>query len=88
MNDVERLHFGSALGDMLVMSCSEILVPGSSFSWLASFRGEMPTIYYPGEMRQRHFPTRDGHEIELDYGEALPEGFLGAIRSTRESQEP
>ena len=47
--DVNFLNTGSAIGDLLSLSRSHILLAsGSSFSAWASFLGQMPTITHPG----------------------------------------
>ena len=54
--EVRRIHFGSALADMIAMSRSNVLVVSSTFSMWSSYLGAVPSIYYPGQFRQRLHP--------------------------------
>lgn len=72
---VDRALSNTALGDMLAMSASRALVGASStFSMWASFLGEVPTIWFPG---QRHQPLHASAqtEVELAQGEPLDTAF-------------
>lgn len=60
-----RVSFGSALGDMLALSKSEILVAsGSTFSMWASYLGRMPVFWHPGQRRQRLY-SQEFNEPEI-----------------------
>jgi len=74
-----RLHFGSALADMLAMSKSSVLVVSSTFSMWSAFLGSVPSIYYPGQLRQKLIPERLGWEVEHEWGEPFASEFLEAV---------
>lgn len=78
LEDAYRLRFGSALADMLAMSCSAVLLPSSTFSWWSAFLGEVPTIYYPGQRRWLIPHVPDG-EIEREPGAAIPRSFVETV---------
>lgn len=77
MPNVERLSFGSALSDLLALSCANVLIASSSFSMWASYLGRMPVIWFPGQLRQLLYGSGDRYrEIERDYGENIQDQFL------------
>jgi hypothetical protein len=80
MPAVQRLHFGSALADMLAMSRSNVLVVSSTFSMWSSFLGAVPSIYYPGQRHQTLLPDYRGAEIEREWGEALDTSFMEVLQ--------
>ena len=54
MSNCKRAYFGSAISDMIALSRCKVLVSSAStFSMWASFLGQMPTIWFPGQMRQK-----------------------------------
>jgi hypothetical protein len=56
MPNVRRVTTGSAIGDLLVLSRSSVLLAsGSSFSAWASYLGQMPTLTHPGQSLARLF---------------------------------
>lgn len=67
---VQRAFFGSAIGDMLALSKSRILVASAStFSMWASYLGRMPVIWYPGLHRMKLYKCNEAYEGTLDYDE-------------------
>ena len=79
LSNVTRLHFGSALADMLAMSKSCALIVSSTFSMWSAYLGSVPSIYYPGQLRQRLIPEGDGWEIEREWGTHYSQDFLDLI---------
>jgi hypothetical protein len=45
----------------------------------ASYLGQMPTIWHPGQMQQR-LNSDARFEVEVGFGKEIPESFLEAIR--------
>lgn len=81
LENCKRVYFGSAIGDMLALSNARLLVASAStFSMWASFLGKTPTIWFPGQMRQRVVNEIKVFEGELDYNEELPELVLKLIK--------
>lgn len=80
MPGVRRLGFGSAIADLLAMSCSSVLVPTSTFSLWAAFLGGMPAVYYPGQLRHSlHMPAK-GLEAVREPAADLPTDFIDAVK--------
>lgn len=79
LQNVKRLHFGSALADMLAMSRSRALIVSSTFSMWSAYLGAVPSIYYPGQLRQRLIDNRDGWEMEREPGEGIGRVFLDVL---------
>ena len=81
LENCKRVYFGSAIGDMLALSNASLLVASAStFSMWASFLGQTPTIWFPGQMRQRVVNEIKVFEGEVDYNEELPESVLKLIK--------
>jgi hypothetical protein len=81
LQGVTRVTAGSSVADLLAMSRSKILIAsGSTFSMWASYLGRMPVIWYPGQLRQRLYPSAEGHEVEYSPGECLPDPFINSIK--------
>ena len=79
MEGVRRISFGSALADLLALSCARILIAnGSTFSYWASYLGRMPVIWPLGQLRQ-HLYEESEKEVEIDKGHNLPCGFISHI---------
>ncbi|MGQ9819241.1 MAG: hypothetical protein ACUVQ1_04865 [Candidatus Kapaibacteriales bacterium] len=77
LGNVEILSFGSSIADLLAMSKSKLLVSSAStFAMWASFLGRMPTIYYPGQIKQRLYYDNPEFEIEWKKGIPLPTQLL------------
>lgn len=73
LGNVEILSFGSSIADLLAMSRSKLLVSSAStFAMWASFLGRMPTIYYPGQIKQRLYFDHPDFEIEWEEGAPFP----------------
>lgn len=73
LGNVEILSFGSSIADLLAMSRSKLLVSSAStFAMWASFLGRMPTIYYPGQIKQRLYFDHPEFEIEWEKGTSFP----------------
>lgn len=73
---VHRLHFGSALADMLAMAQSNVLVVASTYSMWSSYLGSVPSVYYPGQRRQVLHPDKAYWEIELESGREPWRAFI------------
>lgn len=68
-----------AITDLLSLSRSRVMIgSGSSFSMWASFLGQVPSVWFPGQRLQRFFaePVRDVLDPEWEPGDALPETFV------------
>lgn len=77
LGNVEILSFGSAIADLLAMSRANVLVSSAStYAMWASFLGRMPTIYFPGQIKQNLFFDRPNYEIEWEKGMPLPLDIL------------
>ena len=80
MDNCKRVCFGSSISDMLAMSESRVLVSsGSTFSMWASFLGQTPTIWFPGQMRQDLILEEEIFEGEIDYKDSLPNSIIELI---------
>lgn len=69
LENVQLVHLGSAVADLLVMSKAFILVASgsSTFSMWVSFLGRMHTIYSPTKMQQKLFEDSENiYEGEFD----------------------
>ena len=72
LDNCSRVDLGSSISDMLALSSARVLVSsGSTFSMWASFLGQIPTIWFPGQMRQRLIKDSTIFEGEIDYYETL-----------------
>jgi hypothetical protein len=70
-----------AIVDILRLAASRVLIAsGSTFSMWASFLGGPPTLWYPGQLRQRFFPDRHGWEVETDDDQPLSPEFTAHFR--------
>ncbi|OQW92614.1 MAG: hypothetical protein BWK78_01125 [Thiotrichaceae bacterium IS1] len=82
MSNVQRISFGSAIADLLALSNANILIAsGSTFSMWASYLGQMPVIWYPGQLRYRLYYEYPQLELECGESEILPEVFLNSLVS-------
>lgn len=71
--NVERISFKSAIGDLLALSRAKFLISsGSTFAMWASFLGRMPTVYYPGQLKQRLYYENSEYEFEWERGKIFP----------------
>lgn len=78
--NVYRVHYGSSISDMLALSNSKLLISSAStFSMWASFLGQIPTIWFPGQHRQRLISNKQIFEGELDYDSELPKSLIDFI---------
>ena len=65
---VRRVQGNSAIEDILLISSHRVLVAsGSTFSMWASFLGQIPTLWFPGQMKFRLL-RRSGAETEFEPG--------------------
>ena len=74
---------GSAITHMLALSEARVMVAsGSTFSMWASFLGQVPCIWYPGQRRQCVIGLGNDADLEPEWerGEALPANFLAVVR--------
>ena len=77
-----RVYFGSAISDMVALSRCRVLVSSAStFSMWASFLGQMPTIWFPGQMRQKLIIDKELFEAEIDYDDPLPISIIQLIKN-------
>ena len=80
LENCKRAYLGSAISDMIALSKCKVLVSSAStFSMWASFLGQMPTIWFPGQMRQKLIHNNKVFEGEIDYDEKLPESIIQLI---------
>ncbi|WJV61427.1 alpha-1,2-fucosyltransferase [Pectobacteriaceae bacterium CE70] len=67
MKDTYRADYGSAVADLLALSCGKILVAsGSTFSMWASYLGRMDVIWYKGQLKQKLYHDGEALEVEWD----------------------
>jgi len=79
-DNCKRAYFGSAISDMIALSRCKILVSSAStFSMWASFLGQMPTIWFPGQMRQKLISNHSIFEGEIDYTDKLPTTLINTL---------
>ena len=80
LNNCSRAYFGSAISDMLALSSCKVLISSaSSFSMWASFLGQMPTIWFPGQLKQKLLLDEKQFEGEVDYSDDLPKSIIQLI---------
>ena len=81
INNCKRAYLGSSISDMIALSRCKVLVSSAStFSMWASFLGQIPTIWFPGQMRQNLMTDLSVFEGEVDYDDVLPELFVNHFR--------
>ena len=67
---------------MLALSNAKVLVSSAStFSMWASFLGQIPTIWFPGQMRQKLINDDSIFEGVIDYYQALPTSIIRIIKN-------
>ena len=67
---------------MLALSRCKVLVSSAStFSMWASFLGQMPTIWFPGQMRQKLIINDKLFEGEMDYNDPLPTSIIQLLNN-------
>lgn len=60
LGNVERVTFGSSIGDVLALSRAKLLVAsGSSFSMWARYLGRMTTVMFPNQVKQKILTDKD-----------------------------
>ena len=78
----KRAFFGSAISDMIALSKCKVLVSSAStFSMWSSFLGQMPTIWFPGQLRQKLINDKSIFEGEMDYNEKLPNTIIEILKN-------
>ncbi len=78
----QRVFFGSSISDMLALSNAKLLVAsGSTFSMWSSFLGQLPTIWFPGQMRQKLISDSSIFEGEIDYEDQLPVSIVKLLNN-------
>jgi hypothetical protein len=85
-----RMHAAvSAATDLLAMASASALVgSGSSFSQWASFLGQMPSVWYPGQRRAPVIEAEGGVSLEPEWESGrLPDAF-GVEARRRLSRQP
>jgi len=76
---VQRMDYGSGLGDMLGLSRSRLLIAsGSTFSMWGSYLGQVPAIWHPKKLLQHVLLEHPEREIEWTPGNALP-NWVGEV---------
>ena len=81
-DNCNRVYFGSAISDMLALSSCKVLIASSStFSMWASFLGQMSTIWFPGQMRQKLLLENSNFEGEVDYDDNLPCSIIRELKN-------
>tara|TARA_B110000483_G_scaffold27722_1_gene33533 strand:- start:3559 stop:4407 length:849 start_codon:yes stop_codon:yes gene_type:complete len=81
-DNCKRAYFGSAISDMLALSTCKVLVSSAStFSMWASFLGQVPTIWFPGQMRQKLLLENSKFEGEVDYNDNLPSSIIKELKN-------
>lgn len=77
-----RYEGGAAITDLLALSKATVIIAsGSSFSIWASYLGEVPAIWHPGQqfsMRCNH--EEENRDIEWDRGKVLDNDFIRLIK--------
>ena len=74
LDNCEKIFYGSAISDMLAMSrCKLLIASGSTFSMWSSFIGQVSTVWFPGQMRQKLLLNNQSFEGEIDYDDELPQ---------------
>ena len=82
IKNCRRVFFGSSISDMLALSNAKVLVAsGSTFSMWASFIGQIPTIWFPGQMRQKLISDIGIFEGELDYDDQLAVSVINILNN-------
>lgn len=82
LKNCKRADFGSSISDMLAISNAKLLVSSAStFSMWASFLGQLPTIWFPGQMRQKLVENSSVFEGEIDYDDCLPKSLLQILQN-------
>tara|TARA_B100000214_G_scaffold371865_1_gene349041 strand:+ start:10553 stop:11404 length:852 start_codon:yes stop_codon:yes gene_type:complete len=77
INNCTRVFLGSSISDMFAISNSKLLVASAStFSMWASFIGQIPTIWFPGQLRQRIIVNSNIFEGEIDYDDKLDDKLI------------
>ena len=67
---------------MIALSeCKLIISSGSTFSMWASFIGQNPTIWFPGQMRQSIMLNKSIYEGELDYNDLVPKYLIDYLKN-------
>lgn len=81
LKNCKNVYFGSAISDLIALSNCKVLVSSAStFSMWASFLGQMPTIWFPGQLRQKLINDNNIFEGEIDYDDELPESVIKVIK--------
>ena len=81
LDNCYRVNIGSSISDMLAISNSKLLVASAStFSMWASFLGQIPTIWFPGQMRQRIINDPNIFEGEIDYHDKLDDKLIKSLK--------
>ncbi len=82
LKNCKSMHLGSAISDLVALSnCKVFVSSASTFSMWASFLGQMPSIWFPGQMRQKLINDSSVFEGEIDYDDALPDSIIKIIRN-------
>ena len=73
--NVDLYRTGSAIGDLFALAASQVMIAsGSTFSMWASFLGQVPCLWFPGQRQQRllHDDPSGCLEPEVGLGDAIP----------------
>ena len=80
LDNCYRADFGSSISDMIAISNSKLLIASAStFSMWASFLGQIPTLWFPGQMRQNLINDVNVFEGEIDYNDNLNDKLINII---------
>lgn len=67
LKNTRKIGFGSSVADMMALSKANLLIAsGSTFSMWARFLGQMSTITFPGQLKQKLLLGEKGFEIEVE----------------------
>lgn len=80
LSNTQRITFGTAIADIMAMTKAKIFVAsGSTFSRWVRFLGQMNTVTYPGQLKQRLLEEgSENFEIEA---EVIPGEYLSRLKN-------
>lgn len=83
LNHVERMSFGTSIGDILALAKAKVLIAsGSSFSMWARYLGRMNTIAYTNQLKEKLLlPEESNFEIELGMADEIPVEIIERLKS-------
>jgi hypothetical protein len=76
MPSVHRVRGNGAIEDILLIASHRLLIAsGSTFSMWASFLGQIPTVWFPGQ-KKFQLVRHESSEVEFEPGNPLPPTFV------------